>query len=112
LADRNQALTGHQYDFTQYGKPTTLTYKFAEKTLRDQLEYLHGHRNLPPVYMIGDNPESDIAGANGADWSSILVHTGVYNHQAGPPAHRPTHESENVESAVLLAIQEAWKRRD
>jgi len=33
---------------------------------------------LSNFYMIGDNPESDIAGANGVGWTSILVRTGVY----------------------------------
>jgi ribonucleotide monophosphatase NagD (HAD superfamily) len=28
--------------------------------------------------MIGDNPKSDIRGANSAGWSSILVRTGVF----------------------------------
>ena len=30
--------------------------------------------------MIGDNPESDIEGANRKGWNSILVKTGVYQH--------------------------------
>lgn len=30
------------------------------------------------IYMIGDNPKSDIRGANSAGWSSILVRTGVF----------------------------------
>jgi ribonucleotide monophosphatase NagD (HAD superfamily) len=28
--------------------------------------------------MIGDNPKSDIAGANKKGWTSILVRTGVF----------------------------------
>lgn len=106
-----KALTGHTYDFIQYGKPTTATYKFAEKVLADELERLYGHRALPPVYMIGDNPESDIAGANGADWSSVLVHTGVYDPKAGKSTHKPTHEAEDVESAVQLAIKQSTHTR-
>ncbi|GAA5825149.1 hypothetical protein JCM10212_006274, partial [Sporobolomyces blumeae] len=30
------------------------------------------------VYMVGDNPRSDIAGANAFGWESILVQTGVF----------------------------------
>ena len=30
------------------------------------------------IYMIGDNPKSDIRGANNAGWKSILVRTGVF----------------------------------
>ena len=47
---------------------------------------------------------TDIAGANAAGWSSILVHTGVYNPADGPPTHKPTHEVDNAEAAVQWAI--------
>ena len=47
----------------------------------------------------------DIAGANAAGWSSVLVHTGVYDPQQGPPAHIPTHQASDVEEAVKWAIQ-------
>jgi ribonucleotide monophosphatase NagD (HAD superfamily) len=40
--------------------------------------------------MIGDNPESDIAGANTKGWTSILVKTGVYNPQAPSNIPHPT----------------------
>ena len=33
-------------------------------------------------YMIGDNPKSDIAGANAKGWTSILVRTGVFDENA------------------------------
>ena len=32
--------------------------------------------------MIGDNPESDIAGANQKGWTSVLVKTGVFSPHA------------------------------
>src|SRR5258708_7089484 len=47
----------------------------------------------------------DIAGANAAGWSSILVRTGVYHPADGPPTHKPTYEAENVEAAVHWAIE-------
>ena len=47
----------------------------------------------------------DIAGANAAGWSSILVRTGVYDPADGPPTHKPTYEAENVEAAVHWAIE-------
>jgi ribonucleotide monophosphatase NagD (HAD superfamily) len=50
--------------------------------------------------IILDNPESDIAGANAAGWSSILVHTGVYSPSDGPPSHQPTFQAPDVEEAV------------
>lgn len=47
----------------------------------------------------------DIAGANAAGWQSILVKTGVYDPAHGPPTHTPTHIAEDVEEAVLWAIE-------
>ena len=77
---------------------------------------------------ITDNPESgsllllmrahqltycliDIAGANGAGWNSVLVHTGVYEPGNGPPTHCPTFEATDVEEAVTWAIDNELKRR-
>lgn len=51
-----------------------------------------------------DNPESDIAGANAAGWSSILVHTGVYSPSDGEPTHEPTFQAADVEEAVKAAL--------
>jgi len=105
----HQALTGAPYPYIQFGKPTTHTYDFAEKMLRARMTELHGASVMsdiqPRFYMIGDNPESDIAGANAAGWSSILVRTGVYRPADGPPTHKPTYEAENVEAAVHWAIE-------
>ncbi|KZT20001.1 HAD-superfamily hydrolase [Neolentinus lepideus HHB14362 ss-1] len=107
-----QALTGKRYPCIQYGKPTKATYKFAEKVLVDRLEEISGVRPSvhPEVYMVGDNPESDIAGANGAGWSSVLVRTGVYNPEQGPPTHTPTYIAEDVEEAVEWAIKREVER--
>ncbi|KAJ7039158.1 HAD-hyrolase-like-domain-containing protein [Mycena alexandri] len=56
--------------------------------------------------MIGDNPESDIAGANAANWQSVLVKTGVFS--GGKPSHEPTHQAEDVEEAVRWAITRTY----
>lgn len=96
-----KALTGTIYPYTQMGKPTELTYRFSEAVLRRHA----GDDSSLKIHMIGDNPESDIAGANAAGWKSILVHTGVYNPRQGPPKHKPTHEAEDVEEAVLWALE-------
>lgn len=57
--------------------------------------------------MVGDNPESDIAGANAAGWKSFLVSTGVYDPSSGnpPPTHRPTEIVGDVEDAVRRGIE-------
>ncbi|KAH7888320.1 HAD hydrolase [Phlebopus sp. FC_14] len=101
-----KSLTGAPYPRAQFGKPTEATYEFAEKILRHRLSSDHPTTS---VYMVGDNPESDIAGANAARWKSILVRTGVYDPQRGPPTHRPTHEVEDVEQAVLWALKQEFR---
>lgn len=74
------------------GKPSRGTFAFAEKRITAHREALlkEGGEEVeaaPPlqrVYMVGDNPASDIAGANafrspaGVRWSSILVWSGVF----------------------------------
>lgn len=54
--------------------------------------------------------QTDIAGANGAGWPSILVKTGVYDPARGPPTHTPTHTAENVAEAVKWAIDRELAR--
>ncbi|ETW80231.1 hypothetical protein HETIRDRAFT_65267, partial [Heterobasidion irregulare TC 32-1] len=100
-------LAGSEYPYIQYGKPTEATYMFAETVMRDRLAELSGRRiqHMPNMYMIGDNPESDIAGANAAGWSSVLVRTGVYDALHGPPTHAPTHIADDVEGAVKWALE-------
>ncbi|TCD62477.1 hypothetical protein EIP91_006825 [Steccherinum ochraceum] len=99
-------LTGATYPYLQLGKPTKPTYDYAKRILLDQLsrDTPEVSQPTPQVYMVGDNPESDIAGANHAGWKSLLVRTGVYDPARGPPTHSPTHEVEDVEEAVALAI--------
>lgn len=106
LLNVHKDLTGSAYPYVQYGKPTKATYDFAEQVLRALLdkEYGFGH-SMPRIYMIGDNPASDITGANAAGWASILVKTGVYDPKQGRPSSQPTHEAEDVEEAVQWAIK-------
>ncbi|OMH82097.1 putative CDP-alcohol phosphatidyltransferase class-I family protein [Zancudomyces culisetae] len=53
---------------------------------------------------IGDNPLSDIVGANRQGWGSVLVRTGVYNektHALHPELHQvPSHIADDVYEAV------------
>jgi len=110
---------------TQFGKPTKETYNFATDALREishelGVELTVGSsddvgslgKSSSNIYMIGDNPESDIAGANLASWNSVLVHTGVYDprHRSSlPESKRPTFEAKDVEAAVRLVIHEELK---
>ncbi|BFZ58714.1 hypothetical protein PYCC9005_005779 [Savitreella phatthalungensis] len=60
-------------EYVQYGKPTKHTYSFAERVLR---EIAGGE--VEQVYMVGDNPSSDIRGAIDYGWVPVLVRTGVF----------------------------------
>lgn len=92
--------------YTQIGKPTQRQFEYGEKALREV-----SGKDLSKVYMIGDSPRSDIAGANnydspyGSDWKSILVQTGI--HQAGAvPECTPDVEVPNVLDAVRWALEQ------
>jgi HAD superfamily hydrolase (TIGR01456 family) len=113
---------GVQLQKTVMGKPHRPTYEFAEKRLvahrRDLLKQ-QGHEGevaeLKRVYMVGDNPESDIAGGNnyesprGTDWVSVLVETGVYA-KGSTPSQRPRKIVPDVWDAVRWAVgeNEGW----
>ncbi len=99
-----------------FGKPTQGTYSFAEKRLASHRKELLGKgqtrigmEGLKRVYMVGDNPESDILGANqykshaGSTWQSILVRSGVYS--GGEPAHKPKVIVDDVWDAVRWGIE-------
>jgi ribonucleotide monophosphatase NagD (HAD superfamily) len=81
--------------------------------------------NIPPlkkVYMVGDNPESDIMGANNhsskqgnaTEWVSVLVKTGVYTDGEGERRYdfeaRPELKPKIVVKDVNEAVQ--WGLRD
>ena len=112
---------GAELTHTLIGKPHQPTYEFAERLLRKHRKNLLGSRQvglndpLRRVYMIGDNPESDIRGANdyvsahGSEWKSILVRTGVY--QGGEPSCKPTVIVDDVQRAVKWAMEDAEGKR-
>jgi HAD superfamily hydrolase (TIGR01456 family) len=111
---------GVQLEKIVMGKPYKPTYEFAEKRLiAHRAHLLQGSKQDPGalerVYMVGDNPASDIAGGNnyespyGTDWASILVSTGVYV-EGTQPAVRPRQIVGDVWDAVSwAAAQEGWK---
>ena len=73
-----KAYYGLNIEYIQYGKPNEPTYDYCEKLLYEQA--LAQNVEISKFYMIGDNPDSDIDGANrrGSKWVSILVRTGVF----------------------------------
>ncbi|KAJ3206827.1 hypothetical protein HDU82_004281 [Entophlyctis luteolus] len=98
-------LSGKRLEYIMYGKPHKSTYDFAKKAIDKHAAELYGPEaaNIQRKYFgIGDNPESDIAGANGAGWTSVLVKTGVYDE--GP--HEANVLVEDVEQAVEAILSE------
>ncbi|KAI8963721.1 HAD-superfamily hydrolase [Daldinia sp. FL1419] len=96
-------------EYTLIGKPTELTYTYAERVLNEYAEKLNPGRGVSTVYMVGDNPRSDIVGANeyrsryGYSWKSILVETGI--HVPGEvPVHEPWHMAKDALEAVEWAL--------
>lgn len=95
------------------GKPTSTTYEYGESVLEKYRRRVYPKATqtstLDTVYMVGDNPESDICGALRADrvshlnWRSVLVETGVYQ-KGTKPAYTPTFISEDVWEAVRKVI--------
>ncbi|KAL2015639.1 hypothetical protein VTK56DRAFT_5079 [Thermocarpiscus australiensis] len=74
-----KALTGVELERVVYGKPELATYKYADEVLASWMETLHGEERVPQnVYMVGDNPASDIVGGNMYGWNTCLVRTGVF----------------------------------
>jgi HAD superfamily hydrolase (TIGR01456 family) len=108
---------------TVIGKPHAHTYQYAERVLNkhrarllaEQGESQRGASNLRRVFMVGDNPESDIRGANeydsphGTEWTSVLVSkTGVYR-SGIEPKYKPKVIVDDVLAAVKWALkEEGW----
>jgi ribonucleotide monophosphatase NagD (HAD superfamily) len=104
---------------TRFGKPFPVAYRYAERMLvheargigalpRDPAPHEDHSKHPYPlrrIYMIGDNPASDIAGANaaGEPWVSILVRTGVF--QDDPGHHPAKHVVDDVAAALRLILE-------
>jgi len=96
------------------GKPHQPTYEYAEKKLNKLRKSNFGSKSsdvLKRVYMVGDNPASDIAGAVGykspfgSQWHSALLRTGVYQGEKLDQWNTPTTIVEDVYDAVRWACK-------
>lgn len=98
-----KSVTGHDLQDTVIGKPTALTYNYAEKILNHEARR-KGINKVDKVFMIGDNQNSDIMGANGKGWESVLLRTGVYKN-GDKMFTKPTYIEDNVLSAVERVLR-------
>ena len=104
---------------TVIGKPFKPTYDFSEHRLIQHRDTLFGDDTTPlkRVYMVGDNPESDIRGANtfdsprGIEWISLLTRTGVFKDAPGvTPSWKPREIVDDVRAAVQYALRDSkWQ---
>jgi HAD superfamily hydrolase (TIGR01456 family) len=69
-----KSVLGFHPKITFYGKPEVTTFKYTEQLVKERWNNFE----ISNYYMIGDNPETDIKGANNVNWISILVRTGVF----------------------------------
>ncbi|KAF2633835.1 cat eye syndrome critical region protein 5 precursor [Macroventuria anomochaeta] len=103
-----KALTGADLERVVYGKPELATYKYADEVIASWMEQIHNDERLPSnIYMIGDNPASDIIGGNMYGWNTCLVRTGVFQ---GGDNDENNPASFGVFKNVLEAIQTAIRK--
>ena len=103
-----KSLTGVDLERTVYGKPELATYKYADEVIASWMETIHNDERLPSnIYMIGDNPASDIIGGNMYGWNTCLVRTGVFQ---GGENDEENPASFGVFVNVLAAVQTAIKK--
>ena len=102
------------------GKPNKPTYVIAEQKLQQQLDNEQSpasSQGLPRdfhIFAIGDNPKSDMRGANnaGKHWSSILVRTGIWEGGENDLEDPANHVVSDVLAAVELILASASQAKD
>lgn len=102
-----KSLTGGDLERVVYGKPELATYKYADEVMKQWMKEIHNEHTLPEnIYMIGDNPQSDICGGNMYGWNTCLVRTGVFQ---GGDNDEENPAKFGVFANVLEAVQAAVK---
>ncbi|ORZ25916.1 putative mitochondrion protein, partial [Absidia repens] len=102
LMDGRASLTSHSF-----GKPHEATYSYTEQVLSHLHKSMHNESLVADhIYAIGDNPASDIKGANDYGWKSILVRTGVHTSPGNSKEYPADMVCDNVLDAVNWVINE------
>ncbi|KAN0047457.1 hypothetical protein ACTA71_001839 [Dictyostelium dimigraforme] len=103
--------TGRDLIYTLYGKPYPLTYEYGKQLISNQISKLgfkNSYQNLKHIYAIGDNPYSDIKGANNLEkegWISILVRTGCFKGEGNHHEIPAKYVVDNVYDAIKLILK-------
>ncbi|KRX00058.1 HAD-like domain [Pseudocohnilembus persalinus] len=88
-------------NITFYGKPQPVAFEYATEHIRNKNKEVE----ISNFYMIGDNPQSDIKGANEAGIISILVKTGVYQGEEPPTDIVPKYFVNDFYDAIQLIMK-------
>ncbi|PKS06074.1 hypothetical protein jhhlp_007908 [Lomentospora prolificans] len=103
-----KAITGGELERVVYGKPELATYKYADEVIKSWMKEIHSEYTIPEnIYMIGDNPQSDIIGGNMYGWNTCLVRTGVFQ---GGENDEENPANFGVFPTVLDAVQAAVRK--
>eukprot|EP00050_Salpingoeca_kvevrii_P011640 m.16939 g.16939 ORF g.16939 m.16939 type:complete len:247 (-) comp3551_c0_seq2:24-764(-) len=96
LAHIYERVTGRALKVEFSGKPYAAVYQYAERTLLEQ------NPDIEHIYMIGDNPKSDIRGGNaaGGRWRTVLVRTGCFKGEDNDPTDPANYVVRDVAEAL------------
>ncbi|KAH3756012.1 HAD-superfamily hydrolase [Pelomyxa schiedti] len=101
--------SGRDLEVKVYGKPDIFTYKYVEESLQQQADTLG--QKLEVIYAIGDNPSSDIQGADNASltsnysWFTILTRGGCFHGQDNDPRFPAKAVVTDFSDALSLVFQ-------
>ncbi len=85
-------------EYKLLGKPSTIIFEYGKENIR-------GIHQCDNFYMIGDNPDVDIQGANSSDVESVLVRTGVWHKHHNCLKNPAKHFVEDVSEAIDLILK-------
>ncbi|CAI5757917.1 unnamed protein product [Candida verbasci] len=100
-----------QYDFAHH---VLINWQKEEKDTFPSLGHTPSSTPFKQIYMVGDNPASDIEGANLHGWESILLRTGVYKDEDWDyiKAKPTVGVFDNVEDAIRKVLQDHGMKVD
>ena len=96
------ATNGRALHIESFGKPFAPVYKAATARLVSMM----GGISPSTIYMIGDNPHSDIKGAllAGDPWHAVLVRTGCFQGGDNDEEYPAHHVADHIHDAVKYAL--------
>eukprot|EP00825_Cyclidium_porcatum_P052207 TRINITY_DN9818_c0_g1_i3.p1 TRINITY_DN9818_c0_g1~~TRINITY_DN9818_c0_g1_i3.p1 ORF type:complete len:159 (+),score=51.96 TRINITY_DN9818_c0_g1_i3:95-571(+) len=99
---QNTAKTLYDIDLqiNRYGKPYDAAFQYMKKKAQELTNL-----EISNYYLIGDNPQSDILGANNNGFDSILVKTGVYQSDQNCSEIPGKYFVEDITAAVNLILK-------